>query len=405
MTNTKRFGINKNGFLNFPAPVFIKSEDWQRKPSLSKEDILYGMEINDKNGLVLLDANITKKFRGLVGDMISQIIKAAFGTPISLNIRLFEPKSTLQRITDYWSFAPQFLHKAYLSDNPVERMKYVMAFAISGFYIPTKQLKPFNPLIGETFQGEFENGAKVYCEMISHYPTCARFLIIDENYRLSGYFDFTTKTEGWGSKLNVFQKGPICVEFPRLGEKILYTMPTIKLLNASSEEGRSAIWVDTMLFIDSKNGYKGIIKLGTNKSYIHGLEGYIIEHPYPKNYIFNPKEIKEVNEQKLDYDNKKMKNKIITTLRGSWLKELVFGRDEVLWDIHRDVPNWIRPLTNVLPSDGRFREDLIWLFYSFNETNEDARKQFEDWAQGWKLTIESIQRDERNIKKKIRPKK
>jgi hypothetical protein len=114
------------------------------------------------------------KFKEIIGNMISQFISAFFtGKPISLLVRLFEPKSTLQRIMNYWSFAPTFLKVAFSITDPLERMKKVIAFAVAGLYVPTKQLKPFNPNIGETFQGEFENSCMVYAEHISHYQTVA----------------------------------------------------------------------------------------------------------------------------------------------------------------------------------------------------------------------------------------
>jgi hypothetical protein len=71
-------------------------------------------------------------------------------THISLPIKIFEARSSIQRIVDIWSFGPQFLKKAASSDNHLERLKLVIAFALSGIYICTSQYKPFNPLLGET---------------------------------------------------------------------------------------------------------------------------------------------------------------------------------------------------------------------------------------------------------------
>lgn len=405
LTGSTKVERAKNGMLIYPSPVFIDTVEWKKKPDLTKEAILWGMVVHDKDGLVLVDKEITKKFRGLISDMIKQILKAAFGTPVSLKVQLFEPKSTLHRITDYWSFAPEFLTKAASLRDPMERMKHVLAFAVSGFYIPTKQLKPFNPLIGETFQGEFENGAKIYVEHISHYPTVARFLILDENFKFHGYFEFSTETERFGSRIKVHQKGPLTVEFPKIGEKIVYNMPTIKLLNAASEEGRSAIWINTMLFSDVKNNLKGIVKFGTNSSYVHGFEGYILESGFNiKGKYDHMKELESAHDAKLEYDSRKNKSKILSKISGSWLKELKFDGKEVVWNIDKHTPSWIRPLTNVLPSDGRFREDLIWLYRMFNAKNDQEKKVFQDFSQGWKVTIEIGQRAEREIRKKNKPK-
>ena len=67
-----------------------------------------------------------------------------------------------------------------------------------------------------------------------------------------------------------------------------------------------------------------------------------------------------------------------------------------------DVPFWINPFKKWLPSDFRFREDLIWLFRSyFCSKKEDERLKYEHLAQEWKLIIAKIQRDERENKAKM----
>jgi hypothetical protein len=57
-----------------------------------------------------------------------------------------------------WSFAPKFLKQAADTKDHLERFKQVIAFAMSGLYICTSQFKPFNPILGETLQGEFRDG-------------------------------------------------------------------------------------------------------------------------------------------------------------------------------------------------------------------------------------------------------
>lgn len=37
----------------------------------------------------------------------------------------------------------------------LERFKQVIAFSLSSLYICTSQYKPFNPILGETLQGQF----------------------------------------------------------------------------------------------------------------------------------------------------------------------------------------------------------------------------------------------------------
>ena len=69
--------------------------------------------------------------------------------------------------------------------------------------------------------------------------------------------------------------------------------------------------------------------------------------------------------------------------------------------IQAQIPEFIRPVKNCIPSDGRYREDLIWLYRSFyNSKNEEERKLYEDIAQEWKIMMEKFNREERKIRAK-----
>ena len=66
-----------------------------------------------------------------------------------------------------------------------EKFKYVLAGIISPNYYMNMFLKPvinaltqFNPIIGETLQGSYSDGTKVYCEQISHHPPITYFLVV-----------------------------------------------------------------------------------------------------------------------------------------------------------------------------------------------------------------------------------
>jgi len=43
----------------------------------------------------------------------------------------------------------------------------------------TGQNKPFNPLLGETLQGHYDDGTTFYCEHTSHHPPISNFLVED----------------------------------------------------------------------------------------------------------------------------------------------------------------------------------------------------------------------------------
>ena len=403
MTGHKKTGFNKKkNVLKYPSPTFIENELWIKKPNLTKNEILKGMIINNEKGLVLIDKEMTKKFKGIIGDILKQLFKAIFGHKISLNVKLFEPKSILQTITDYWCFIPKYFPMA-LDNNlsPVNRMKIIMSFGVSGLYLNAKQLKPFNPLITETFQGIFENETKteVYLEQISNYPTISRFYIKDINFIMSGYYDLSVEMESLGSKITALTKGYAKIDFVNINESIIYILPQAKILNAISEEDRSAYYISVMIFYDIKNNLKGVIQFGKDKKCIHKIKGIIFDYKFNNSKIDYEKDREKMN--KLDLDNLDKKYNIKAKLSGSWLKEVIID-NEKFWDIDVDIPFWIKPVQKCLPSDCRFREDLIWLFRSFYcSKNEDERLKYEHLAQEWKLIIEKLQRDEREHKAKM----
>jgi len=111
------------------------------------------------------------------------------------------------------SFAPHFLNQAGYSTDKVERFKLVIAFAISSQYCSSKLTKPFNPILGETFQAFFPDGTKIFCEQTNHHPPIANFLMEDSEslYKVWGYFEFKAKISQ--NTLNMSMEGPNYVRF------------------------------------------------------------------------------------------------------------------------------------------------------------------------------------------------
>ena len=382
--------------LILPSPRLIEIKDWLKVPNYTKEGIYKGIKIDNKNGLVIIDPNVTKKYSGLITNMIWQILKVPFGHTISLQIKMFEPKCLMERFTNVFSLINYFLIPASNPKiSPLERFKLITTFGISGLYIPVQQLKPFNPTLGETFQAELSNGTKLYVEQVSHIPLASRFYIIYKNlYKIHGYFAFSVNTESFGSTVYVVQKGPVNVEFPQLGEIITFTVPKIKLLNASSEKGRSNLYEGIFNCIDCKNELRCIVKFYENKKIFHEIKGEIFYHKYDENYKFDNDKEWDFG-KKYKFDNNK---NIISKIKGSWL-EKIYIDNKIYWDIDAQIPDYFKPCEYVLPSDGRYREDLIWLFRSFyNAKNEKERQLYEDIAQEWKVTMEKFGRLERKMR-------
>ena len=110
-----------------------------------------------------------------------------------LPIKIFEASSMVERSMRKYANAPYFLSKAAEIDetvNPGERLRLVIAMAISGLKKGITFKKSFDPVIGETYQGIIRNErdeCNAYVEQISHHPPVSSFLIEDKKDKFKLY--------------------------------------------------------------------------------------------------------------------------------------------------------------------------------------------------------------------------
>lgn len=156
-----------NGRLTIPG---LKLE--QRKPGYRRApeggiECFNREELRTQDGLIL----------ELMKTVGKTLIEGKNVVSISLPVRIFEPRSTLERVCDFWAFGPIYLNRAAHCIDPLERFKNVVTFAIAGLHNPCKQLKPFNPILGETYQATWADGSEIFLEHTSHHPPISNFLV------------------------------------------------------------------------------------------------------------------------------------------------------------------------------------------------------------------------------------
>ncbi|RMZ98387.1 oxysterol-binding -related 2, partial [Brachionus plicatilis] len=96
-----------------------------------------------------------------------------FTIPIVWN----EPLSMLQRLAENLKYSNELLDKASESMAAIDRMKHVTAFLVSSTSIHSGRLsKPFNPLLGETYEHVSpEKKYRICCEQVSHHPPVSAY--------------------------------------------------------------------------------------------------------------------------------------------------------------------------------------------------------------------------------------
>uniref|UniRef100_A0A672ZPW8 Oxysterol-binding protein n=1 Tax=Sphaeramia orbicularis TaxID=375764 RepID=A0A672ZPW8_9TELE len=110
--------------------------------------------------------NLWSIMKNCIGKELSKI-------PMPVNFN--EPLSMLQRLSEDLEYY-ELLDKAAKCQSSLEQMCYVAAFTVSSYSTTVHRTgKPFNPLLGETFELDRlrECGYRSLCEQVSHHPPAA----------------------------------------------------------------------------------------------------------------------------------------------------------------------------------------------------------------------------------------
>ena len=87
-------------------------------------------------------------------------------------------------IANNFIYAPLLLEPT-LDSSALSRMKSLLVLLITIGNTGISSEKPFNPILGETYQGVI-NGCPIYLEQISHHPPCSAYLFQGRGYRVMG---------------------------------------------------------------------------------------------------------------------------------------------------------------------------------------------------------------------------
>ena len=165
--------------LKFPIPK-PKSEI----KYLIDYDKLINLEYSKTLGqdeLVYTNKSFLEKQRNMFSYFVKKIGKNIFQgksiMSISLPIFIFDTRSLLEMWVWQNGYCATYLELAGKTKDPLERIKYTTSYAISKFHLCANQQKPFNPILGETFQCKILDSL-FYLEQTSHHPPISNYYVI-----------------------------------------------------------------------------------------------------------------------------------------------------------------------------------------------------------------------------------
>ncbi|KAF9951591.1 hypothetical protein BGZ72_006927 [Mortierella alpina] len=142
------------------------------------------------------------------------ILKNSIGkdlSKITLPVYFNEPTSMLQRMAEDAEYI-DLLDKAVRQRGATERILFIAAFAMSNYSSTIGRVaKPFNPLLGETYEYCREDKQFRYIsEQVSHHPPISACYCDSPNYNF--YAEVDVKSKFWGKSFEVMPKGTSHVE-------------------------------------------------------------------------------------------------------------------------------------------------------------------------------------------------
>nr|XP_057924415.1 oxysterol-binding protein-related protein 7 isoform X2 [Doryrhamphus excisus] len=155
---------------------------------------------------------------------------------VSMPAALNEPVNLLQRLCEELEYS-QLLDTANHTADPFQRMVYIAAFAISGYSTATfrNRYKPFNPVLGETYECVREDRAfRFISEQVCHHPPISACHADSENF--SFWQDQRWKNKFWGKSLEIVPTGMVNVTLPRYGDHYEWNKVVTCIHNVLSQQ-------------------------------------------------------------------------------------------------------------------------------------------------------------------------
>jgi len=205
---------NKNNFdpkIDYKLSIVLN--DKQLNPEIIKSEILKSEEKknpfifdfpyenewsidyvtnNEKPGLLYINEEAKKKIyktaKYLIAKMGKNILTGKSILNVSFPVFIFDKRTLHQAFCHEQRLAPYYITRAIYSPDILERLKWITVHLMAFLHLTTTQVKPFNPIIGETFQCRIGN-LKLFLEQTVNHPITANFYGIDDDktYEMFGY--------------------------------------------------------------------------------------------------------------------------------------------------------------------------------------------------------------------------
>ncbi|CAL1379044.1 unnamed protein product [Linum trigynum] len=170
--------------------------------------------------------------------MMQKYIGSDVTSMVTLPVIIFEPMTMVQKMAELMEYS-YLLDLADECDDPHMRLVYAASFFISVYYAFQRTWKPFNPILGETYELTNHGGIRFISEQVSHHPPISAGHAENEHFT----YDITSKvkTKFLGNSIEIYPLGRTRVTLKRDGVVLDLVPPLTKVSNLIF--GRT--WIDS----------------------------------------------------------------------------------------------------------------------------------------------------------------
>mmetsp|Transcript_1426 Transcript_1426/g.4252 ORF Transcript_1426/g.4252 Transcript_1426/m.4252 type:complete len:430 (+) Transcript_1426:162-1451(+) len=397
------------------APVVAVDDDEFYDADEHPQEVLHP-NAHEEGGLAFSNKELLASQRGAIVEVGKELgrklLTGSFNLiNLSMPVKMFESRSYLQKLADVWVY-PRLLDEAVAATDPVERMRWTVTWFVAGLqHVFQSWKKPFNPLLGETWQATQGDGrCSIFMEQISHHPPISAFEMLGPG----GAYLFTGHSQPDVSyKANAIKttaKGYRAIDFRGDGTRIEIVYPSYYMRGILYSDMPRGDVTGTVTFTDRKNSLMCEMQFGkvegSDAELLRrpdSLQGVILPlppghragDPLPSYFKKEGSSLKTASLGRLWGSDSGSAappaDKALSACCGNWLSHLDWDSERRWTLVEEMAEEWV-PVPDPLPSDSRFRLDLATL-----KEGDQAG------AQAAKEALENRQRHDAKTRKEANP--
>ncbi|CAO2820298.1 unnamed protein product [Amaranthus hypochondriacus] len=290
--------------------------------------------------------------------MMQKYIGSDVTSMVTLPVIIFEPMTMLQKMAELMEYS-HLLDEADRCEDPYMRLVYASSFFISVYYAYQRTWKPFNPILGETYEMVNHGGITFIAEQVSHHPPMSAAHAENDHFT----YDITSKlkTKFLGNSVDVYPVGRTRVTLKKHGDVLELVPPPTKVNNLIF--GRT--WVDSpgeMVLSNLTTGDKVVLYFqpcGWFGAGRYEVDGYVYNAADEPKVLMTGKWNKSMSYQPCDLEGEPLPD---TQMTEVWRVADVPENDkyDYTYFAHK-INSFDTAPKNILASDSRLRPDRFAL--------------------------------------------